>query len=65
MTPTAYMTTEAWEAIIPSICKGLRAINKIVEGNPDWWMLEVFDGFGAHMLSLKAMEAVLTTRFLL
>jgi hypothetical protein len=57
MTPTAYMTTEAWEEITPSICKGLRAINKIVEGNPDWWMLEVFDGFGAHLLSLKAMVA--------
>ena len=26
-----------------------------MKGDPDWWMLKVFDGFGAHLLSLKSM----------
>ena len=52
---TAYMTIEAWGSITPSICKGLRATNNILKENPDWCMLKVFDGLGAHLLSLKLM----------
>jgi hypothetical protein len=32
------------------------AINKYVAANPQWFMLEVFDGFGAHLASLPAMQ---------
>ena len=35
------------------IFAGLRNISKIVEANSQWWMLEIFDGFGAHLYSLK------------
>ncbi|HSN65040.1 MAG TPA: hypothetical protein VLS94_00280 [Fusibacter sp.] len=40
----------------PSVCHGLRNIDKVVADNPQWWMLEVFDGFGAHLLSFRAMK---------
>ena len=56
ITPSAFMTIEAWEQMTPFVCKGLWAINKYVAANPHWIMLEVFDGFGAHLLSLLAME---------
>jgi hypothetical protein len=31
-------------------------IDDIVKGNPQWWMLEIFYGFNAHILSLAAMK---------
>ena len=40
----------------PKLCSGLRKINAIVEANPQWWMLEIFDGFGAHLASLDAAQ---------
>ena len=38
------------------MCKGLRSINAIVASNPQWFMLEISDGFGAHILLLPAMK---------
>jgi hypothetical protein len=64
MTPNAFMTIDAWEAMTPSICKGLRNINKFVAANPQWWMLEIFDGFGAHLLSFTAMQQRLDNKIL-
>ena len=56
MTPNYFMTKEAWEGMTPKLCAGLRKIRKIVEANPQWWMLDIFDGFGAHLSSLKASQ---------
>ena len=64
MTPNAFMTIDAWEAMTPSVCKGLRNINKFVAANPQWWMLEIFDGFGAHLLSFTAMQQRLDNKIL-
>ena len=55
MTETAFMTTEAWEKITPMLLRGYRKINKYVEANPQWWCLEILDGFGAHFGSHYAM----------
>jgi hypothetical protein len=63
MTESTFMTTEAWEKMTPSMCAGLRKINKYVKANPQWYMLEIFDGFGAHLASLPAMEIRLETIF--
>ena len=49
------MTTETFEEITPKIVHGIRSMPFIKE-NPQWWVLEIFDGFGAHLLSLKALE---------
>ena len=50
------MTEEAWLKITPNNITRIRKINKIVETNPQWWVLELFDGFGPHVLSLEAMK---------
>jgi hypothetical protein len=55
MTPTAFVMEEAWEEMTPFVIKGIRSID-IVKANPQWWVLEVFDGFGRHVSSYKAMK---------
>ena len=58
-TPNIYM-----EQITPNICRGLRSINPYVEANPQWFMIEIFDGFGAHMASHLALRERLAYRIL-
>ena len=55
MTENAYMTEEAWEEMTPSIVKGYRAL-PVVKDNPQWWMIEIFDGFGAHLTNLNSLK---------
>ena len=56
MTPTDFMTEEAGENTTPKIIKGLRNTDPIIKANPQWWMTEVFNGFGPHMSLFKAMQ---------
>ncbi len=53
MTKNAYMMEEAWEEMTPSIVKGYRNL-PVVKDNPQWWMIKIFDGFGAHLTNLNA-----------
>ena len=55
MTPTAYMTEEAWNEMMPFIIKGIHLM-PFVWDNPQWWVLEVLNGFGPHTSSHYAME---------
>ena len=45
LTPNAFMNTKTWEAMSPNIFKSFKDLNSHVKANPDWWMLEDFDGF--------------------
>ena len=54
MTPSAYMTDQAWREIVHDMCKGIRAMPKI-EDHKDWWCLLSLDGFGSH-LDASALE---------
>ena len=57
MTPTAFVTEEAWEEMTPFVIKGIRSMDVIKKANPQWWVfLEVFDGFGPHVSSYCAMK---------
>ena len=49
------MTEEAWEEMTPSIVEGYRAL-PVVKDNPQWWMIEIFDGFGAHLTNLNSLK---------
>jgi hypothetical protein len=55
MTPTGFMTQDAWEEITPKMVEGIRSLPYIKE-NPQWFCLEIFDGFGPHTSSLYALE---------
>uniref|UniRef100_A0A7S2XM23 Uncharacterized protein n=1 Tax=Attheya septentrionalis TaxID=420275 RepID=A0A7S2XM23_9STRA len=55
MTPTAFVTEVAWLEMTPFVIKGIRAVD-VVKANPQWWALEVFDGFGPHVSSYEAMK---------
>ena len=53
---SAFMDTATWEKVTPKIVHGYRNINKHVAANPDWWILELLDGFGAHFASYAALK---------
>jgi hypothetical protein len=55
MTESAYMTEVAWETMTPVIVKGIRSMPHIRD-NPQWWVIEVFDGFGPHTSSYYSMK---------
>jgi hypothetical protein len=55
MTPTGYMTEEAWVEMAPSMAGGIRKM-PVISSNPDWWVVKVIDGFGPHTSSEKAMQ---------
>ena len=55
MTKNAFMTDNCCERMTPKLVEGYRLLPYIQE-NPHWWCLEVFDGFGPHYSSLKAMK---------
>jgi len=55
MTENAYMTDEAWLEVSKAIVKGYRSLPYVKE-NPDWYMLELLDGFKSHENVLAANE---------
>jgi type II secretory pathway component PulJ len=55
MTENAFMTDKAWEEMADNIVTGYRSL-PIVRDNPSWWMIEIFDGFGAHLNNLPALK---------
>ena len=64
MTPTGYMTEEAWLEMAPTIAKGIREM-PVIRDRPDWWVLKIIDGFGPHTSSEKAMEIYAAHKVLL
>jgi hypothetical protein len=58
------MAVDAWEHMTPNVILGLCNINKYVAANPQWWVLEIFDGFGAHLLCHKENEGRFTANIL-
>ena len=64
MTPTGYMTEDAWVEMAPKMAMGIRSMPVIVD-MPDWWVLKIIDGFGAHTSSDKAMEIYSEKKILL
>lgn len=54
MTPSAYMTNEAWKETVEVMAKGIRSA-PVVRDHPDWWFLLSLDGFGSH-LCLESLQ---------
>ena len=40
----------------PELVEGYIKMSKHVHANPDWWLFEIVDGFGAHVASEKATK---------
>jgi hypothetical protein len=55
MTPTGYMTEDAWDEMAPSMAAGIRQM-QVISDMPDWWVVKIIDGFGPHTSSVKSME---------
>ena len=52
-TPTSFMAVEEHANATPKIIEGLSDNYPIVKAKPQWWMTEVFGGFGPHTSSFK------------
>ena len=50
------MDTETWLKITPSVIEGYQSMNTHSKATPAWWILEIVDGFGAHLASEKEMQ---------
>jgi hypothetical protein len=55
MVENAYMTEDAWEEMTPYLVEGYRRFSVICD-NLQWWMIEIFDRFGAHLNNLSLMN---------
>ena len=55
MTEKGFMTEAAWLEMTPRIIKGYRSMPYIKE-NPQWYMIEILDGFGAHLNNHDALK---------
>lgn len=64
MTPTGFMTEEAWVELAPKMADGIRSMD-VIKQNPNWWVLKIVDGFGPHVSSVKAMEIYASRKILL
>jgi hypothetical protein len=64
MTPTGYMTEEAWLEMAPGMSDGIRQM-PVISSMPEWWCLKIIDGFGPHTSSEKAMQIYAEHKILL
>jgi hypothetical protein len=64
MTPTGYMTEEAWDKLSPTMADGIRSMPVISE-KPEWWVVKIIDGFGPHTSSLEAMKIYYSRKIIL
>lgn len=51
----AFITVEAWVTMTPKVFKGYRSL-PFIKANSQWWVLEILDGFGAHLSRLDASQ---------
>ena len=55
MTEKAFMKEEAWLKMTPKLIEGYLSI-PYVKDNPQWYVIDIFDGFGAHCMNHAALE---------
>ena len=55
MTPTGFLTKEAWCQMVEYICIGIRAA-PVVCDHPDWWVIKTLDGFWVHVNCPEGLE---------
>jgi hypothetical protein len=63
MTESVFMTDERRENFLPQAIEGYRLLDYIKE-NPQWFCLEIFDGFGAHLNNVNALQVRLDCKIL-
>ena len=54
--PDTYMTIEAYDEMAPKFVKDMRTINCHAAAMPKWWIVEIFNGFRAHLVSFQVLN---------
>ena len=55
MTPSGFMTDDAWLKVTRDVAAGIRRRPVIVD-HPDWWVVMTFDGFKCHVNNPVALR---------
>ena len=55
MTYNAFTKDDAWKRMSPTVSLGIRKMD-MVHDNPQWWVLDFFDGFGSQTSGYEAMK---------
>jgi hypothetical protein len=55
MTPTAFMTNEAWDQSAERLAKGIRDM-PVIRDHPSFWVVLHLDGFKAHVMTYAAQQ---------
>ena len=53
MTPTGFMTNEAWDDMAEKLAKGIRQM-PVIKEHPDYWVVLHLDGFKSHVMTYRA-----------
>lgn len=64
MTPSAFMTDDAWSELIPRLAKGLRMM-PVVADHPGAWILLSLDGYKSHTKPTKCLPLLAQHKILL
>lgn len=55
MSPSAYMTDEVYDRLVPGLCAGIREM-PVIKDHPEWWVVLSMDGFGSHVNVNRAQQ---------
>ena len=54
------MAEKVWKEMTPKLVEGYRKI-PVVQDNPNWWMVEIFDCFVVHLCNIEALNFFMMT----
>ena len=63
MTPSGYLTDEAWDELSAALAEGVRSM-PVIKDHPEWTALSTFDGYHAHKATLKAQMEFLRRKLM-
>ena len=63
ITEKAFMTEEACLRMTPKLVEGYRSL-PYVKDNPQWYLIDIFYGFGAHFMNHTALEMMLESNII-
>ena len=55
MTEKAFLTEKAWLRMTPNLIEGYRSL-PYIQYNPQWYVMDIFDGIGAHCMNHTALD---------
>lgn len=55
MTPSGFMTNQAWDDSAEKLAKGIRQM-PVIKDHPDFWVVKHLDGFKSHVMTYEVQN---------